>query len=94
VIGSIFGISPSGSLVNTLLKKFASTSAFSLSVDVLYGQYGEGDSKKCEQKSEKILAIRKFKEKNKIWNIRTEIQERKRGGELLLAVLLKLHSVL
>jgi ElaB/YqjD/DUF883 family membrane-anchored ribosome-binding protein len=25
VIGSIFGISPSGSLVNTLLKKFAST---------------------------------------------------------------------
>jgi hypothetical protein len=36
VIGSIFGISPSGSLVNTLLKKFASTSAFSLSVDVLF----------------------------------------------------------
>jgi hypothetical protein len=35
-IGSIFGISPSGSLVNTLLKKFASTSAFSLSVDVLF----------------------------------------------------------
>jgi hypothetical protein len=36
VIGSIFGISPSGSLVNTLLKTFASISAFSLSVDVLF----------------------------------------------------------
>ena len=36
VIGSIFGISPSDSLVNTLLNKFASTSAFSLSVDVLF----------------------------------------------------------
>ena len=38
-------------------------------------------AKITEKKSEKILAIRKFKEKNKIWNIRTEIQERKRGGE-------------
>jgi hypothetical protein len=34
-----------------------------------------------KQNPKKILAIRKFKEKNKIWNIRTEIQERKRGGE-------------
>jgi hypothetical protein len=39
VIGSIFGISPSGSLVNTLLKTFASISAFSLSVDVLFSPF-------------------------------------------------------